>query len=162
LKKFHVFIWYLWNALQAMGVKPSTVFRGIGANPRNILASIKNGIMQWPAFSSTSASRFVASSFIRRSGRGGVVFKIKAKNCRDIKAYSYKPMEEELLLPPLSWFMVKGVYAATDYNMKWGLGAAAAELSSVSMVPMRERDQSEITESEVILIVLQEVDESSL
>lgn len=139
-----------------------TVFRGVGADPRQILKGVVNGILQWPSFSSTSAARSVAVSFIRRSGRGGVIFKIKAKTCREIKPYSYKPMEEELLLPPLSWFKVKGVYDATDYNLKHGLGAAAGELGGAAMVPLRAREPAGIEASEIILIVLQEVDEASL
>ncbi len=149
---------------QQMLTKPLTVFRGIGADPRAVIAGIKNDLVLWPSFSSTSNSRFVASGFMARSGKGGVIFKIKAKNCREIMQYSYKPMERELLLPPQTWFTVQGVYHATDYNLQYGLaeGTDGLHMESIAMVPMRARRTSEIQESEVVLVVMDEIDPTYL
>jgi hypothetical protein len=48
------------------------------------------------------------------------MFKIKAKSCRAILDYSYRPHEKELLLPPMSQFEVLGVYEASRYNISFG------------------------------------------
>ena len=67
----------------------------------------------------------VASSFLDSDDGGaapkGIVFKIKTKTPRSINLYSYYPDEGELLLPPNSMFRVDGLYAATDFNMAYGL-----------------------------------------
>ncbi len=149
--------------VQKMTPKPFTVFRGIGAPPQEVINGIRTSLLLWPSFSSTSNSRFVASGFMARSGKGGVIFKIKAKNCREIFAYSYKPMERELLLPPQAMFSVKGVYDATDYNMQYGLGAAGSDpqhMESIDLVPMRVRSSVGVKEHEVVLIVMEEIDQS--
>eukprot|EP00961_Rhodomonas_salina_P233993 3161831-Rhodomonas_salina.5 len=78
--------------------------------------------------------------------------------------YSYKPMEQELLLPPQTWFTVQGVYHATDYNMQFGLaeGSDGLHMDSIDMVPMLAWSTSGIQESEVVLIVIDEINLSYL
>jgi hypothetical protein len=52
--------------------------------------------------------------------KGSVMFKIKAKSCRAIYDYSYRPHEKELLLPPMSQFEVMGIFEASQYNISLG------------------------------------------
>ena len=59
-------------------------------------------------------------SFMAQSKTGSVLFKIKTSSCREIFDYSYRPHERELLLPPMSRFVVKGVFEASAYNLGFG------------------------------------------
>ena len=52
--------------------------------------------------------------------KGAVMFKIKAKSCRAVYEYSYRPHEKEMLLAPMSQFEVLGVFEASQYNIGFG------------------------------------------
>jgi hypothetical protein len=121
LAPFRVFVWYLWNALNRLTVRPSVVYRGLyctsASQILNKLAS--DGTLIFESFTSTSVDMSVACAFMSQSvDSDGVIFKVSARGCREIIKYSYKPLERELLLAPMSRFTVKGVYAATLYNLQ--------------------------------------------
>mmetsp|Transcript_45056 Transcript_45056/g.70626 ORF Transcript_45056/g.70626 Transcript_45056/m.70626 type:complete len:139 (-) Transcript_45056:1600-2016(-) len=136
-----------------------TVFRGVTTDPIKILGTIKHDLMFWDAFSSTSDSRHVAMAFMIQQNRGGVIFKIRARTTRNIMQYSYKPLEREFLLPPQRWFTVKGTYQCTDYNLGYGVeDDNSSGVKTVSLVPMRTVLSSEISTTDRILILLEEVE----
>ena len=62
----------------------------------------------------------VAIAFMAQSKSGAVLFKIKAKSGREIYNYSYRPHEKELLLPPMTQFILSGIYEANAYNVAYG------------------------------------------
>jgi hypothetical protein len=62
----------------------------------------------------------VAKAFMAQSTSGSVLFKIKAKSSRELYHYSYRPHELELLLPPMTQFILKGIYDANAYNIQFG------------------------------------------
>jgi hypothetical protein len=120
LRPFRVFIWYLWNALNRLTVKPAVVYRGLyNTRASDIIGKALDGKLVFESFTSTSIEMGVACAFMSQtSGCDGVIFKIAARGCREIVGYSYKPLERELLLPPMSRFVIKGVYEATRYNLQ--------------------------------------------
>jgi hypothetical protein len=121
LRPFRVFIWYLWNALNRLIVKPAVVYRGLyHTSASDIVKSAIDGLLVFQSFTSTTIEMGVACSFMSTMGSNcdGVIFKIAARGCRQIVGYSYKPLEKELLLPPMSRFVIKGVYEATRYNLQ--------------------------------------------
>jgi hypothetical protein len=122
IQPFRVFVWYLWNALNRLTFKPSIVYRGLhNTSARQIITSAINGTIVFPAFTSTSIDVNVAVSFMNPNTLADcVILKIGARSCREILAYSYKPLERELLLPPICRFVIKGVFEATRYNLQVG------------------------------------------
>jgi len=137
---FRDFAWYLREAISVLTSRSRLVFRGLfDVVPRKILGGKE--VLVWPSFSSTSWSHHVACSFMyRQPGKGGIVFKISARNCKEIANYSYKPLERELLLPPLTSFDVKGVYELTEYNIKYGSGGGQMDLVDMEDITHKLHD----------------------
>lgn len=97
---------------------PSKVYRSVPNATLDIYdrAKASNSMVQWDAFSSTSASRDVANKF---KGSNGVLFVIRRDPnhaaAADISEYSQFPGEQEVLLLPGMRFRVR------DINRKDGI-----------------------------------------
>ena len=120
IQPFRVFVWYLWRALSHLTVKPSMVYRGLrNTSALQIVSPSLDGTVVFNSFTSTSLDMNVAIRFMNPNVFcDGVILKIFAYSCREIRDYSYKPLERELLLPPACRFLIKDVYEATRYNLQ--------------------------------------------
>ena len=70
---------------------------------------------------------------------------------------SYYPQEEELLLPPNTSLRVKGVYDATDFNLRRGLSGSDS-LIEPDFVPLEPLSDAEAVVRNVLLVLLEELD----
>eukprot|EP01090_Pellita_catalonica_P011841 TRINITY_DN2437_c0_g1_i1.p1 TRINITY_DN2437_c0_g1~~TRINITY_DN2437_c0_g1_i1.p1 ORF type:complete len:430 (+),score=79.91 TRINITY_DN2437_c0_g1_i1:37-1326(+) len=99
---------YLFFLLQAMDALPDwsgTVFRGIPKKDLAILQQkyVGGGKVHWSAFSSTTTNASVAAMF---AGSGGARFQIKLFGGKQIKEFSAMPLEDEIVVPPNTAFLV--------------------------------------------------------
>ena len=91
----------------------------------------------WPAFTSTTrdAGRALESCKLYSStplaeDEACVVFKIVTTRARDIRQFAHSPDGEELVYPPNSRFVVKGLHEATGHSIRLGSRAGHRDFGS--------------------------------
>ena len=107
------YVYYLMSALSKLPSVDAVTYRGY-PDRRTVEAQYLVGRpVQWGAFSSTSTDAGVAREFTDQ--RDGVIFKLTLVSGKDIKAYSYFPQEDELLVSAQARFTVSSApYIGTD------------------------------------------------
>eukprot|EP00759_Apiculatamorpha_spiralis_P056564 PhF_6_TR8260/c0_g1_i1/m.12563 len=96
--------------------KPKEVFRGVNVEFDYDKYSPGNYFF-WPAFSSTSASKKVGKQFARGGSGHGTLFIATVNTGRNISEFSKFPEEEEYLLAPNTFFVVKQGMTRTMMEM---------------------------------------------
>ena len=99
-----VFMHYIMGALALLPMVGGVCYRGYPDKAAAVAHYKLGRPIQWGAFSSTSTDFAVTTGFTDREN--GVIFKITVTDGRDINAYSFFPMEGEVLLSPSHRFMV--------------------------------------------------------
>ena len=104
--KIRGYLFFLLSAMETLPAFECTVFRGVPASARGMVAEKykKTKKIFWSSFTSTSTDISVAMQFAE--GAGGVVFRIFTSQGRNIKDYSAEQQESEILLSPSSEFIV--------------------------------------------------------
>lgn len=107
------FLYYLLAGLAKLADVKGVVYRGY-PDKAKVEKEYKVGRpIQWGAFSSTSTSVASTKEFTHK--QRGVIFKLTVLSGKVIKAYSYFPGEEEVLVSPQSRFVVSSApYEAAD------------------------------------------------
>lgn len=98
------YVYYLMSALSQLPSVNEVAYRGY-PDRRTVEAQYNVGRpIQWGAFSSTSIDAEVARQFTDK--QDGAIFKLTLVSSKDIRAYSYFPQEEELLVSAQARFTV--------------------------------------------------------
>jgi len=111
IQPWNVFVHFIMAALDKLPNFEGIVYRGC-PDKEVIMTKYKKGRpIQWGAFTSTSTNKEAAKRFAEKKG---VVFKIDVLNGKDINAFSFFPIEGEIILSPNCRFTV--TKAAYDDN----------------------------------------------
>lgn len=118
LKPFFPYLKLVMTGLRRLEKQETEVYRGV-ALPLSLLDGaehyIPGNVVVWWPFSSSSVSRDVLADplFLGTSGKR-TLFTIKVSTARDIRAYSWKAKENELLILPGTPFKVASVDTVGD------------------------------------------------
>lgn len=118
LKSFFPYLKLVMTGLRRLEKQETEVYRGV-ALPLSLLDGaehyIPGNVVVWWPFSSSSVSRDVLADplFLGTSGKR-TLFTIKVSTARDIRAYSWKAKENELLILPGTPFKVASVDTVGD------------------------------------------------
>ena len=107
------YLYYLLSGLSKLTDVETVVYRGY-PDKAKVVEQYKVGRpIQWGAFSSTSTSVAATKGFTDQEH--GVIFKLTVQSGKVIKAYSYFPSEDEVLLSPQARFVVSSaLYEGAD------------------------------------------------
>jgi hypothetical protein len=98
------YLYYLLSGLSKLTDVETVVYRGY-PDKAKVVEQYKVGRpIQWGAFSSTSMSVAATKNFTDQEH--GVIFKLTVLSGKVIRAYSYFPSEDEVLLSPQARFVV--------------------------------------------------------
>ena len=107
------FLFYLMSALSKLPDVPAVVYRGYPDAAMVTRQYTVGRPVQWGAFSSTSTNADVTKQFTDQ--QRGVIFKLTLVAGKAIKAYSYFPTEDEVLISAQARFTVSSTpYTAAD------------------------------------------------
>eukprot|EP00759_Apiculatamorpha_spiralis_P003414 PhF_6_TR11599/c1_g3_i1/m.18785 len=125
------------RALQRLPTSTShdTVYRGINVElPERVFKPGK--YFAWPAFSSTSCDRKQAQKFSGGGAKGTLFVVLGQLTGRDVHLFSRFPEEEEVLLPPQSYFKV--VYRTSEIENIMG---KTGPIITVSQLDLHDVDK---------------------
>ena len=107
------FLYYLLSGLDKLADTKDVVYRGYPDKHKVGQQYQVGRPIQWGAFSSTSRDASTAKHFTDK--HSGVIFKLSVLSGKVIKAYSYFPAEDEVLISPQARFFVSsGLYVGAD------------------------------------------------
>ena len=107
------FLYYLLSGLDKLADTKDVVYRGYPDKHKVGQQYQVGRPIQWGAFSSTSRDASTAKHFTDK--HSGVIFKLSVLSGKVIKAHSYFPAEDEVLISPQARFFVSsGLYVGAD------------------------------------------------